>query len=1043
MKCPKCQADYPETAAYCADCGTRLTSQGEIPVTRTIETPVQELTTGSTFAERYQIIEELGIGGMGSVYKVQDTEIKEKVALKLLKPEIASDEKTIERFRNELKLARKIVHKNVGRMYDLGKEKSTYYITMEFVPGEDLKSFIRRSGQLAVGTTIKIATQICSGLAEAHKLGVIHRDLKPSNIMIDKEGNARIMDFGIARTRGEKGITGAGVMIGTPEYMSPEQAEAKEVDHLSDIYSFGVILFEMLTGRLPFEGDTPLSIAMKHKGEIPPNPKKFNAQIPDTLGQLILKCMEKSREDRYQIAEDVQADLDNIVKGMPTTELEIPKKKPITSREITVTLGLKKLVIPALVIMALAIIAVVLWQFLPQKEAVVAPKIENSIAVISFENQTGDKAYDYLQKAIPNLLITDLEQLGFLYVITWERMHDILKQMGEEDVEVIDREMGFEICDREGVEAIVLGSFIKAGDTFATDVKVLNVETKRLIKSASSKGKSIDSIIDRQIDELSQEISQSLGITRQKIEATQARISDVTTPSIEAYNYFLKGREAYEKFYFKEAQQYLDKAVELDPTFASAYLYLSWSHNKLGSTLAMNEALVKAKTYSEKATEKERLYINASYTSVIEKNPDNRLRIYEEMAIKYPKEKRVHLMLGTLYKGKRSFSKSIEEHNKALELDPDYGIVMNEIAYTYTYLKNYEKAIEYFKKYASVSPGDANPHDSLGDLYFRMGMLDESITKYKEALKIKPDLYLTPTSIGYIYALRENYSEAMKWIENFLNTATSPGWKAEGYLWKAFFHFWLGRFEQSLDDLNSATNLAETVGNVVWRAFAEWTKAWIYFERREFELSRKHFKRWFDFMKEYQPSSLSQHKANYNFQLGLLDLKQGRIDSAKSRLIEIESLLPEIDSPRKDQFLFRFNILNGEMLLAENSVEKAISVFEGELPLELPTLYSQHVLAYNAPFEKDLLGRAYHQNGELDKAIDEYEQLVTFDPTSNNRRLIHPKYHYRLAMLYEEKGWEGKAIDQYRKFLYLWKDADPGLAEVEDARKRLAGLKKS
>jgi serine/threonine protein kinase len=307
---------------------------------------------------------------MGKVYRVEDRKIKEEIALKLIKPEIASDKKTIERFSNELKIARKIRHKNVCGMYDLNEEKGTHYITMEYVPGEDLKSLVRRV-KFDIGTSIKIAKQICEGLSEAHRLGVIHRDLKPSNIMIDKEGNARIMDFGIARSLSSQGITGAGIMIGTPEYMSPEQVEGKEVDPRSDIYSFGVVLYEMVTGRLPFEGDAPLSIAVKHKSEEPPDPRELNAQIPEDLSRLILKCMEKENVKRYQSAGEVSAALSSIEGGISATEKEVPRRKPMTLREITAKFSLKKLFIPALVFVALAIlisISVVIINRLPSEK---------------------------------------------------------------------------------------------------------------------------------------------------------------------------------------------------------------------------------------------------------------------------------------------------------------------------------------------------------------------------------------------------------------------------------------------------------------------------------------------------------------------------------------------------------------------------------------------------------------------------------------------------------------------------------------------------
>ena len=364
VTCPNCRTENPSGSRFCHNCASPL----QETLTKTVRSPTFEITRGDLFAGRYEIIEELGQGGMGKVFKAFDRTINEVVAVKLIRPEISVNDKAIERFKNELKVARKITHRNVCRMHDLGVEGFFSYITMEYVPGEDLKRFIRRAGTLSPGKAIHIAKQVVEGLAEAHRLGVIHRDLKPQNIMIDQDGNAKIMDFGIARFADTERLTGSGVMIGTPEYMSPEQVDLREVDKRADIYSLGVVIYEMVSGRVPFEGETALSIAMKHKTEKARDVRELNVQVSPGFAAIISKCLAKAPGDRYQTGEELLADLDGVEKELSTAERVVTKKKPLGTKEISVRFELRKLIVPAAILLFVAIAVVAVLRFLPRKE---------------------------------------------------------------------------------------------------------------------------------------------------------------------------------------------------------------------------------------------------------------------------------------------------------------------------------------------------------------------------------------------------------------------------------------------------------------------------------------------------------------------------------------------------------------------------------------------------------------------------------------------------------------------------------------------------
>jgi tetratricopeptide (TPR) repeat protein len=452
--------------------------------------------------------------------------------------------------------------------------------------------------------------------------------------------------------------------------------------------------------------------------------------------------------------------------------------------------------------------------------------------------------------------------------------------------------------------------------------------------------------------------------------------------------------------------------------------------------------LEKAKANYQRLTEKEKLILDRYYANYIEENPQKYFQVLQDTAKKYPKEKDIYYALGWYYQEQQGGAeKALEEFQKVLQLDPSYGLAFNQMGINYAVLKNYEKAIECFKKYAALAPTEANPLDSLAEIYFRMGNLDEAIAKYREALEKKPDFLFSAHNISYVYALKEDYVEAMKWVDRYIEMAKAPGLKKEAYTWKAFFDLWLGSYEKCLNDLQIAENLAETLGDKGAITGLCYFKSYVYFEREEYGLSRELCDAWFNGSMVLYPGSKAFLRAYYNWSLALIELKEGKIDSAKARAAEAELLLSEFSGGGKEWATDRHNLTTAEIDLSAGSPQKAIARMKSIVPLGSPWLQiTDSVISYNLPILRDVLARAYQQKGELDKAIAEYERLLTFDPKIESRYLIHPKYHYRVAKLYAQRGLKDRAKAQYQRFLDLWKDADPGQPEVEDARKRLAGL---
>jgi len=759
LKCPKCLTDNPDDSKFCKECATPLEADIEVSHTKTLEIPTKELIRGNIFADRYEIIEELGKGGMGEVYRVLDTKLNEEVALKLIKPEIASNKKTVERFRNELKIARKIVQKNVGRMFDINEEKDTLYITMEYVPGQDLKGLIRQSGRLAIPTAISIAKQVCDGLTEAHRIGVIHRDLKPSNIMIDKEGNARIMDFGIARSLESKGKTGSGVIIGTPKYMSPEQMEGKEVDQRSDIYSLGVILYKMVTGKAPFVGDSSLSIAMQLKLDSPKPPMELNRLVPKPLNRLILKCLEKKKENRYQSVVETLTDLKAIEDDLTTGEKQIPLQKIHSTSLMT---SIKTFKVPGYLIMGVFILLIMAYFI---GKSLTSEDRPIRIVIFPFEYMGPDPDEDqrYIRNYLARRIGAKLQERYEGLIITPENSAEFYATSG-----LTNPEIRAELK----VDYILKGNIWIDQQVADMSVSIIDAKQDISIESIPSNCPT-DEIFDKGVIDITDKVGRKLGVASSSsgLSLLQAD-SDAMDSLARGWSAERTFRETGDEQDFQVAEKFYLSAVEKQKDYAlySWHLGYLYDHQYVISQDKSDQQKMfyhyrNAYKLDDNSAETN---LGMGWVSFFEKDNDSAYQYFLKAYELDPNNFKVNYHVGGFLQSVGLYEKAIKYYDLALDINPGElaflpeGSTFELRINCLIYLGNFQQASDAIEAALDRVPDNIRVRFLKAHLYLRIEMYTEAEKELAEIQKLEDSNPRLPFSRSLLYAHNGEKEKALE-----------------------------------------------------------------------------------------------------------------------------------------------------------------------------------------------------------------------------------------------------------------------------------------